>query len=379
MILHKGENCNFIVDKLKAEVKSENAFKKNHTLPQRIKSARGQVVSFYGPVNILSKSAIASSKEGKGPISKYLFKVLDDDKCGEKSFEKAELKMLTVGVLDALKKAHLNPSDVDLLLAGDLLNQITSSSYLARELKIPYFGLYSACSNMTQSLALGASLIDSGHFNTIACATGSHFATAERQYRYPLEYGNQRPPYAQWTVTGAGCTILTGGEVEAGGVDGSLKRQRITHAIIGKVVDFGIDDVNNLGAAMAPAAVDSMLALFREKGWSEQHFDLIVTGDLGKLGSDIVRDLMRERGYELGQRYTDCGNLIYDVNQRCYQGGSGAGCCAVVLNSFILDKMAQGVYNRVAVFATGALMSPTMCNQGESIPCISHGIIIENY
>jgi len=378
MILHKsekGENCNFIINK--TENLKETA-KEVYKPPKKIKDTKGQVVSFYNPVGILSKSAVASSKEGEGPIGKHLSKVLEDDKLGKKTFEKAELEMLTMVVLDALKNANLKAQDIDLLLAGDLLNQITTSSYLARELKIPYFGLYSACSTMTQSLALGASLIDSGHFNTIVCATASHFATAERQYRYPLEYGCQRPPYAQWTVTGAGSTILTGNEMYSDNKN-SMKVQKITHAVIGKVVDFGIDDVNNMGAAMAPAAVDTMLALFREKGWSEKDFDLIVTGDLGKLGSDIVRDLMRERGYEMGQRYTDCGNLIYDVHQRCYQGGSGAGCCAVVLNSFILDKMAQGEYNRVAVFATGALMNPTMCNQGESIPCISHGIVIENY
>ncbi|MCL2556135.1 MAG: stage V sporulation protein AD [Firmicutes bacterium] len=372
MILHKGENCRFVIKEPDIELMSPKTKKTiRHT-----NDIKGQVTTLFNPVSILSKSSVASSKEANGPIGKYLSNVLEDDKCGEKTFEKAELKMLTMAVLDALNDANLSAKDIDLLLAGDLLNQITSSSYLARELKIPYLGLYSACSTMTQSLALGACLIDSGHFNTVACATASHFATAERQYRYPLEYGNQRPPYAQWTVTGAGCTILTSDSMIQN--DSKQKMQKITHTIIGKAIDYGINDINNMGAAMAPAAVDSMMAFFNEKNASVNDFDLIVTGDLGKLGSDIVRDLMRERGHELGQKYVDCGNLIYDVNQRCYQGGSGAGCSAVALNSFILDKMAKGEYNRVAVFATGALMNPTMCNQGESIPCISHGVIIEN-
>jgi len=376
MILHKGkdgENCNFIITKPSEEILQEE---KSSKPIRQISGTRGQVVTFFNPVNILSGACVASTKEAEGPIGKYLSTIIEDDKAGEKTFEKAELKILTMAVMNAIKNASLDMQDIDLLLAGDLLNQITSSSYLARELKIPYLGLYSACSTMTQSLALGAALIDSGHYNTVACATGSHFATAERQYRYPLEYGNQRPPYAQWTVTGAGCTVLT---AETAHIEKSdSKSQKITHSIIGKVIDFGIDDINNMGAAMAPAAMDSMLALFTEKNTSPDDFDLIVTGDLGKLGSDILRKLMREKGYELGQKYVDCGNLIYNVNQHCYQGGSGAGCSAVVLNSFILDKMAAGDYNRIAFFATGALMNPTMCNQGESIPCVSHGIIIEN-
>ena len=211
-------------------------------------------------------------------------------------------------------------------------------------------------------------LVNAGYYSTAACATGSHFATAERQYRYPLEYGCQRPPYAQWTVTAAGCSII---EREGDG-------PAITHATIGRVVDYGIKDLNNMGAAMAPAALDTMLAVFDDTHTSAEDYDGIFTGDLGRLGGEILRDLCRERGVELGQRYSDCGEMIFSGDQKCYSGGSGAGCSACVLNSFILEKMRRREYDRVLLLATGALMSPTTSCQGESIPAVSHAVILEN-
>lgn len=352
-VIHRGENCSFVSGAFPAMRRTEQSGR--------------QTMRFTRPAVILGKMSVVGEKEGKGPLGKYFDYVVEDDKLGEKTFERAELKMLQQAVRGAVADADLRMSDIDLMLGGDLLNQMTSSSYAARDFGVPFIGLYSACSTMTAGLALGAALIDSGLFGKIICATASHFATAERQYRYPLEYGCQRPPYAQWTVTGAGCTVL--------GATG--EGAKITAATIGKVVDFGINDLNNMGAAMAPAAMDTMLALFRENDWRPEDFDLIITGDLGKLGSDILRSLMREQGYELGQRYIDCGSMVYDGDQNCYQGGSGAGCSAAVFNSYVLDKMASGEYSRVAYFATGALMSPLSCYQGETIPCVSHAVVAE--
>ena len=311
--------------------------------------------------------SVAGTKEGKGPIGKYIRKIYNDDKLHEKTFEKAETDMLTDAIRGAIASSGKLRDEIDLLIAGDLLNQITSSSYVAREIGIPYLGVYSACSTMSESLAVGAAMLNAGYYENVVCATVSHFATAERQFRYPLEYGCQRPPYAQWTVTAAGATVLS---TEGEGA-------RITAATIGKAVDFGTDDLNNMGASMAPAAADSMSAMFRETGSAPDDYDLIITGDLGKLGSDIMRDLMREQGYDLGKNYIDCGCLIYDVTQKCYQGGSGCGCSASAFNSFVLDKVESGEYSRVAYFATGALMSSQSCYQGETIPCISHGVIVE--
>lgn len=326
-----------------------------------------QTMVFDNPPKIIGKMSVVGSKEGGGPMGKYFDKVLSDDKQGEKNFENAEIRMLTDAVKGAVENAHLTLKDIELMISGDLLNQITSSSYVARNLGIPYMGVYSACSTMTACIAMGAALVSSGHYNNVACSTASHFATAERQFRYPLEYGCQRPPYSQWTVTGAGCSILSR--------DGD--GPKITMATIGKVIDFGTNDLNNMGAAMAPAAMDTMVTLFKETSSSPSDFDLIITGDLGKLGSDILRDLMREQGYELGRNYIDCGNTMYYSNQNCYQGGSGAACSASVFNSYVLDKMNTGEFSKVAYFATGALMSTQSCYQGETIPCISHAVIVE--
>lgn len=354
--------------KSKGEEKIEFQSNKPIIKDKEIKHIGKQTIVFDCPPHIIGKMSIVGKKESEGPLGRYFARVEHDDKMGEKSFELGEIKMLESAITGAIADAKMNISDIDALIAGDLLNQITSSSYVARDLKIPYYGMYSACSTMTECLSIASTLISAGHFRNIVCATASHFATAERTYRYPLEYGCQKPPYAQWTVTGAGSTVLS-----ANG-NGPV----ITQALIGKVVDFGTNDLNNMGAAMAPAAYDSLTELFRETDTSPDDYDLIVTGDLGKLGSDILRDLCKEAGFELGKNYVDCGASIYSLNQNCYQGGSGSACSASVFNSFILSKMSEGVYNKVAYFATGALMSPTSCYQGETIPCISHGIIIEN-
>ncbi len=351
VILHKGENCNFIANKPSAKTTD----------------AKNQTIVFKNPPYIQGRMSVVGVKEGKGPVGKYFHRVLSDDKMGEKCFENAEIKMLTAAINGAVKDSHINPSDIDMIISGDLLNQVTTSNYVARQYNVPYLGVYSACSTMTEALNLASTFISAGHFSNVICSTASHFATAERTFRYPLEYGCQRPPYAQWTVTGAASTVLSS--------KGS--GPRITMGVVGRVVDFGATDLNNMGAAMAPAAMDTMLALFKETNSTPNDFDLIITGDLGKLGSDILRDLMIEQGYYLGQRYIDCGNMMYDCTQKCYQGGSGAACSATIFNSYVLDKIINGTYNKVAYFATGALMSTQSCYQGESIPCISHAIVVE--
>ena len=331
-------------------------------------TAKSQTLVFKNRPRIIAGMSVVGDKEGEGPLGKYFDTIEPDPKMGKSSFEKGETAMFSKAIEGAAAKAGMQIFDIGALFAGDLLNQLVSSSYAARDLPVSYFGLYSACSTMTEALSLGAAMINAGYFKTAACATGSHFATAERQYRVPLEYGCQRPPYAQWTVTAAGCSILAD----------SGNGPAITHATIGRVVDYGITDVNNMGAAMAPAAFDTVLAVLEDTEMKIEDFDGIFTGDLGRLGGEILRDLCRERGIELGQRYSDCGEMIFSSEQECYSGGSGAGCSACVLNSFILDKMKKHEYNRVLLMATGALMSPTTSFQGESIPAICHAVIMEN-
>lgn len=331
-------------------------------------TAKSQTLVFKNRPRIIAGMSVVGDKEGEGPLGKYFDTIEPDPKMGKSSFEKGETAMFSKAIEGAAAKAGMQIFDIGALFAGDLLNQLVSSSYAARDLPVSYFGLYSACSTMTEALSLGAAMINAGYFKTAACATGSHFATAERQYRFPLEYGCQRPPYAQWTATAAGCSILAD----------SGNGPAITHATIGRVVDYGITDANNMGAAMAPAAFDTVLAVLEDTEMKIEDFDGIFTGDLGRLGGEILRDLCRERGIELGQRYSDCGEMIFSSEQECYSGGSGAGCSACVLNSFILDKMKKHEYNRVLLMATGALMSPTTSFQGESIPAICHAVIMEN-
>ncbi len=332
-------------------------------------STRKRTLTFKNPPNIVGSMSVVGQKEGLGPLKDYFDIIYTDDKIREKTFEKAETIMLKKAIDGAIKKSNIAIDDVECMIGGDLLNQITSSQYVAREFNVPFLGVYSACSTMTESLILGSIFIDGGYFNNTVCSTCSHFATAERQFRYPLEYGCQRPPYAQWTVTGAGSMVLSS-TANADGI-------KITKATIGKVIDFGTSDLNNMGAAMAPAACDTLHTLFLETNTSPNDYDLIVTGDLGKLGSDILRDLISENGYSLGNNYHDCGCLIYDYRQKCYQGGSGAGCSATVVSSFVLERMRRGELKKVAYLATGALMSSQSCYQGETIPCISHAVVIE--
>jgi len=358
-----------------------------------------QTVIFKNKPAVIGRYALVGPKEGEGPLKDYFKHVLNQDKFGEKTFEKAEKKMLETVVFSAIEDARLKLDEVGALLSGDLLNQIISSSFAARKFRTSFIGLFGACSTMAESLALGACLVDGGYFNTVACATGSHFSTAERQFRGPIELGSQRPPYAQWTVTAAACTVLSAETQGNGCVNLNCNKQndnavppnkvtahkktknktpRVTAATFGKVIDYGVSDVFNMGAAMAPAAMATLTAHFADTGTAPADYDHIFTGDLGKLGSDILRDLMAEKGYQMGQNYSDCGAMIFHRGQNTFQGGSGCGCSAAVLNSYIMDKLQDGTFKKVLFAATGALMSPTSSQQGESIPGISHAVVLES-
>lgn len=326
-----------------------------------------QTIFFHNRPRIVATATIAGPKECAGIVGKYVDKQLADDRFGEDTFEKAECKMLTYAIEHAIENAGKERDEIDALISGDLLNQIISASFAARDFNIPFLGVYGACSTMAEAFAIGGAMVDGGYFSNVVAATGSHFSTAERQYRYPLELGCTRPPQAQWTVTGAGGAVIS---KEGGSV-------ALTCATFGKVVDYGITDVNNMGAAMAPAARDTLITHFRETGRSPADYDLIVTGDLGALGSRILKDLTWEKGYDIGKNHVDCGEIVYRVIEDEFQGGSGAGCSAVVFNSYLYDKLKNGGIRSVLFAATGALLSTVTSGQGESIPCICHAVAVE--
>ena len=327
-----------------------------------------QTVAFTNPPSIAAGSCVVGQKEGEGPLRKWFDYISDDSYFGQSSWEKAESVMLSKCFALCCDKARIPPSDIQYLFAGDLLNQCAGSTFAARDLPIPYFGVYGACSTMAESLLLGAMLIDGGFADTALCATCSHFSTAERQYRFPLELGNQRTPTAQWTVTGAGATLL--------GRENPLPLC-IESVTIGSVWDLKQTDANNMGAAMAPAAMQTLKSHLDDLHRIPEDYDLIVTGDLGRVGYDLMKLLCRKEGIELDQRYIDCGCEIFDVSQDVHSGGSGCGCSAVSLNGWLLGRMLKGEIRKMLFLATGALMSPTMSQQGESIPGVAHAVSLE--
>lgn len=325
-----------------------------------------QTVRLGSPVSVLSYANIGGKQEAQGPLAGYFDELNQDAYFGQKSWEKGESAMQQFALRRAMEKGGLIPEDLDYVLAGDLLNQCIGTSFSLRDFKIPFYGLYGACSTMGESLSLAALLIDGGFASIVAAMTSSHFCTAERQYRMPVPYGSQRTPTAQWTATASGCCIL------ADQGDGPY----ITHVTCGRIVDKGITDVNNMGAAMAPAACDTLSALFRETKTGPGDYDLIVTGDLGVLGHAIVTDLLGREGVDLSRNYQDCGMLLYDLDkQDMHAGASGCGCSAAVLNGYLLGGMRQGRWQRVVFAPTGALLSPTSSFQGESIPGICHAVV----
>ncbi|HOV79068.1 MAG TPA: stage V sporulation protein AD [Bacillota bacterium] len=323
---------------------------------------------FPGRPVILSAAAVGGPFEARGPLAGD-FDILHGDLwLGQDSYEKAEKKMLEEACELAIKKAGLQKQDIQFFLSGDLMNQIISSSFAARTLAVPYLGLYGACSSSMETLALGSLIVESRSGKYVLCGTVSHNATAEKQYRYPTEYGSQKPPTAQWTVTGAGAAVLgSGGE-----------GPRVVSATVGRVVDMGVSDPFNMGSAMAPAAVDTIEAHFRDLRISPADYDLIATGDLGRVGREIAGDLLKKHGLEIPEgKFIDCGLLIYSEDQPVMAGGSGCGCSATVVYGHILNRIKKGELKKVLIVATGALLSPLSYQQKESIPCIAHAVSIE--
>ena len=330
------------------------------------KKLGGQTAALANPPSFAGWANVAGKKEGEGPLAATFDYIDSDDTFGEATWEKSESAMQKQALALALDKAGQPASALDWLFAGDLLNQCIGSSYAARGQNIPFFGLYGACSTMGEGLILASMLLDGGFGEWAGAVVSSHFCTAERQYRTPLEYGGQRTPTAQWTVTASGAAILAR---EGPG-------PYVTHVTVGKIVDKGITDTNNMGAAMAPAAHDTIMAHFRDTGRSPSSYDLIVTGDLGSLGSELLVELLRRDGIQL-KNHADCGMLIFDPkNQDVHCGGSGCGCCASVLTGHLLGGMAAGKWKNILFCPTGALHSPTSAFQGESVPAICHAVAI---
>ena len=332
-----------------------------------------QTVALPSHPGLISWAGVAGQKEKEGPYGAKFDQIIPDELNGEQSFESAERAMLEQAVTLCAQKAGKRLEEIQMLLAGDLLNQIISAGFAARNLGIPFYGLYGACSTMSESLSIGGMLADGGFADQLICATCSHFCTAERQYRAPLELGNQRTPTAQWTVTGSGAVMVSGGS-------GAEHAQAVlTHTTCGRVIDLGITDANNMGAAMAPAACDTLAAHFRDLGRGFADYDLVVTGDLGHLGRELLIELLREKKIDVDEsKLFDCGCEIFSERQDIHSGGSGCGCAASMLCAHLLPELAAGRLNRIVFMATGALLSPTTSMQGESVPGVAHAVVMEH-
>lgn len=316
--------------------------------------------------SIIGVSSVGGPKESAGDLGEYIEIKSNDDTFGEKTFEKAEKKMLYTVIDNSIKNANKGIDDIDAIIAGDLLDQIISATFSARSFDAGYLGVYNACATFTEALTIGAALVDGGYLKNVVCGTSSHFSSAERQYRYPLELGCTRPPQAQWTVTGAGACVIGQGE-----------GAKISCATVGRVIDFGVVDVNNMGAAMAPAAADTLYTHFKETGKTPDYYDIIISGDLGILGSRILTDLVWQKGYDISKNYLDCGAMVYKNAEKEYQGGSGAGCSSMVFCAYFYKMLREKKLKRILLISTGALLSSLSSQQGESIPGIAHAVCIE--
>lgn len=334
-----------------------------------IKRIGRYTIAFESRPRITCYGSVAGKKEARGPLGNNFDKLFYDAYMGQKTFEKAESLLQQEAVQFALKRSNLKSEDVDYIFAGDLLNQCIGSSFGVKDFNIPYLGQYGACSTMAQGLIMAAVMVESGAANRAACVTSSHFCTAERQYRLPLEYGGQRTPTSQWTVTGSGCCVL----------ENNGKAPFVSKATVGRIADLGVADLNNMGAAMAPAASNTITDFFRDTDTRPRDYDMIFTGDLGYVGSKCLYELMEREGYDISRNHKDCGLMIFDrQKQDVHAGGSGCGCAASVLCSTILPAMINGEYNNILFIATGALMSPTSAGQGETIPAVAHLVNIRN-
>lgn len=353
-----------------------------------IKNKKGnQTIMFHNRPRVLSAYAVVGTKEGQGPLGQWFDTVLEENTYGEKTWEKSESKMLKTAMMEALHKSGKSKEEIGAMLSGDLLNQLMSSSFMARDLHIPFLGMYGACSTMTESLMLGAVLTDGQYNDNVIIGASSHYCTAERQFRMPLEHGNQRPPSAQWTATAAGAMVLSCCGQESGTIvvdqNAEAKTSKTVHVTcgtIGKVIDAGIKDANQMGAAMAPAAVDTLLNHFQDTGRPEDYYDMILTGDLGYIGKDIAKDLLKDAGLSqtnIDNCYDDCGAMIFEKEQDTHGGGSGCGCSASVFAGYVFKQLRTGKQKRALIVSTGALLSTISPFQGESIPGIAHAISLE--
>lgn len=323
-------------------------------------------------VCIKNTYSIAGPEEAKGRFKNYYDHILDDDLWACKSYEKSETKMHKHAIDGVADKEGIKVGDVDCILGGDLLNQIISSSYSAREFQIPFLGLYGACSTFGECLAVGSMLVEGNFMNKVICATSSHFGTAERQYRFPLELGTQPPPASQWTVTGAGSVLLQQCDQTCKG-----NYPKIKSVTIGKVIDYGINDAGNMGAAMAPAAFDTISTHLKDIDRKVDYYDLIITGDLGKYGLSVLKYLAKEDGLNFEENVDDCGAKIFADCQKCVQGGSGAGCSSIVYSGYLHKELLNGNLHKILLVPTGALLSRLSTLQGETIPAVAHAIDIE--
>lgn len=321
----------------------------------------------YSNASILSYAAVAGKIESEGPYGDEFDEIIEDNKGGTETFEQAEGLFQQKALQHAMDKAELTADNTDLVFAGDLLNQCTSSSYGLKDLYIPFLGIFGACSTFAEGLLLAGAMVNAGYVDNAAAVTSSHFSSAERQFRFPLNYGGVRTPTAQWTATASGAAI----------VSATQKPPFIRAATVGKIEDMGISDLNNMGAAMAGAAYDTILRHFRHMGTNPESYDLIITGDLGQVGTDMLCELFKRDGIDIEKRHKDCGLLLYDrEKQDVHAGGSGCGCSAAMMCGHFLKHVENGDLKRILYAATGALMSPTMVQQGGNIPGISHAVEI---
>ncbi len=321
-----------------------------------------RIITLKRPVAITAHSCVGGRKEGKGPLADGFDMISDDDYFGQDSWEKAETEMMKRSFYTIMKKRDIKPQDIRVALGGDLCDQITSTAFCYRDIPVPFLGLYGACSAMAESMLIGACMVSAGLADNALCSASSHFATAERQFRTPLDYGGKRTPTAQWTVTGAAHVLL---EPEG-------KGPFITRVMTGRIADLDVKDANNMGAAMAPAASQTLVEFFKESGARPEDYDAIYTGDLGSVGSELLGQLMEKEGIPL-VNHQDCGLLIFDMKKQNVQAGaSGCGCSGCVLSSHILPMMKEKTMKKILFMATGALLSPTTTMQGESIPGIAH-------
>ena len=329
-----------------------------------------QTLTFKKRIAVRGRASMVGPKEGKGPLAQYFDVILPDDLLGKPTWEQAESEMIRRTILMAMEKGGITPEDAQIVLAGDLLNQLMSSGFAARSLGTPFFGLYGACSTFVEGLVLGGVLVDGGYRKNAVCAASSHFCTAERQFRFPLELGTQRPPSAQWTATAAGAMLIDDREEAACAY--------LTHGTIGRVIDYQVKDASHMGAAMAPAVADTIMAHFADTKRDFRDYDLIATGDLGYIGRNLLKELLIQRGVKVDdEKLIDCGASLFYKEQDPHAGGSGCGCVASVTCGWLMKRMEQGEVKRLLVVGSGALMSTTSQQQGESIPGVAYAASLE--